>query len=76
MDRACSTHGEKGDAYTLLMGNPEGSRELVIPRYKRLDNNKLDLRVIEWSGMDWVDLAQDRDRWRALVNMVTNLRVP
>jgi hypothetical protein len=41
-----------------------------------VDNNKMDLREIEWEGMDWIDLAQDRDQWRAPVNTVTNLQVP
>jgi hypothetical protein len=58
------------------MGNPEGKRPLGRPRRRWVDNIKIDLREIEWDGMDCTDLAQDRDQWRALVNTVTNLRVP
>jgi hypothetical protein len=58
------------------VGNPEGKGPLgrTIPRC--VDNIKMDLREIGWSGMAWIDLAQDRDQWRALVNAVMNLRVP
>jgi hypothetical protein len=55
---------------------PEGKRPLGRPRCRWVDNNKLDLREIGWDGIDLVDLAQDRDQWRALVNMIKNLRVP
>jgi hypothetical protein len=58
------------------MGKPEGETQLGRPRHRWVDNIKLDLREIEWDGMDWVDLAQDRHQWRALVKMVMNLRVP
>jgi hypothetical protein len=58
------------------MGKPEGKRPIGRPRRRWVDNIKMDLREIEWDGMDWVDLAQDRDHWRALVNTVMNLRVP
>jgi hypothetical protein len=57
------------------VGKPEGKRPLGKPRYTCVDNIKMDLREIEWDGMDWLDLAQDRDHWRALVNAVMNLRV-
>jgi hypothetical protein len=75
MDRACSTNGEK-NANRILVGNPEGKRPLGRPRRRWMDNIKVDLREIEWDGGDWIDLAQDRDQWRALVNTVMNLRVP
>jgi hypothetical protein len=58
-----------------MVGKPEGKRPLGRPRRRWVDNNKIDVREIGWSGMDWVDLAQDRDQWRALVNTVVNLRV-
>ena len=57
-------------------GEPEGKRPLVKPRRKWEDNIKMDLREVGCGGMDWTDLAQDRDRWRAVVNAVMNLRVP
>jgi hypothetical protein len=60
----------------VLVGKPEGKRPLRRPRRRRVDNIKMDLREIGWDGMDWVDLAQDRDQWRALVDTVMNLRVP
>jgi hypothetical protein len=58
------------------MGNPEGKRPLGRPRRRWVDNIKMNLREIGWDGMDWIDLAQDRDQWRALVNAVMNLQVP
>jgi hypothetical protein len=58
------------------MGTPEGKRPLGRPRRGWVDNVKMDLRKIGWGGMDWIDLVQDRDQWRALVNTVMNLRVP
>jgi hypothetical protein len=76
MCRACSTNGEKMNAYRISVGNPEGKKPLRRPRYRWVDNNKIDLRDIGWDGMDWIDQAQDRDQWRALVNTVMNLRVP
>jgi hypothetical protein len=75
MSRACSTIGEKRNAYRILMGNPERERPLGRPRRRRVDNIKMDLREIGWNGIDWIDLAQNRDQWRALVNTVINLRV-
>jgi hypothetical protein len=68
--------GEKRDAYRILVGKPEGKRPLERPRRRWEDNIRMDLREIGWGGMDWIDLAQDRDKWRALVNTVMNLRVP
>jgi hypothetical protein len=66
---------ETRNAYRILVGKPEGKRPLGRPRRRWVDNIKLDLREIEWDGMDWIELAQDKDRWRALVNTVMNLRV-
>jgi hypothetical protein len=57
-------------------GKPEGRRPLGRPRRRWVDNIKMDIREIGWSGMDWIHLAQDKDQWRALVNTVMNLRVP
>jgi hypothetical protein len=68
--------GEKRNAYRILVGNPEGTRQLGRPRRRWVDNIKIDLTEIEWDGMDWIGLAQNRDQWRALVNTVMNLRVP
>jgi hypothetical protein len=68
----CSTNGEKRNAYRILVGKPEGKRPLGRPGRRWVDNIKMDLRKIEWGGMDWIVLAQ----WRALVNTVMNLRVP
>jgi hypothetical protein len=64
------------NAYRLLVENPEGKRPLGRPRRRWVDNIKMHLREIGWDGMDWIDLAQDRDQWKALVNAVMNLRVP
>ena len=58
-----------------MLGKPEGQRPLGKPRLRWEDNIKMDLQEVGW-GMDWIELAQDRDRWRALVNTVMNLRVP
>jgi hypothetical protein len=68
--------GETRNAYRILVGNPEGKRPLGRPRHRWVDNIKMDLREIGWDGMDWIELAKDRDQWRALVNTVMNLRVP
>jgi hypothetical protein len=68
--------GERRTAYRILVGKPEGKRPLGRPRGRWVDNIKMDLREIEWDGMDWIDLVQDRDQWRTLVNTVMNFRVP
>jgi hypothetical protein len=68
--------GEKRDAYRLLVGEPEGRRPLGRPRRRWLDNIRMVLVEVRWGDVDWIGLAQDRDRWRALVNSVLNLRVP
>jgi hypothetical protein len=67
--------GEKRDAYMILVGRREGRRALGRPRHTWEDNIKMDLQDVGW-GMDWLELAQDRDRWLALVKAVMNLRVP
>jgi hypothetical protein len=59
--------GEKRNAYRILVGNPEGKRPLGRRRRRLVDNIKMDLREIGWDGGDWIDLAQDRDRWWAIV---------
>jgi hypothetical protein len=76
MSRACSTNGAKGNAYRISVGKPEGRRSLGRPRRRCVDNDKINLREIGWDSMDWIDLAKDRDQWRALLNTVMNLRVP
>jgi hypothetical protein len=68
--------GEKRNAYRILVGKPEGRRPLGRQSRRCVDNVIMDLRGIGWNGMDWIDLAQDRDQCRALLNTVTNLRVP
>jgi hypothetical protein len=67
---------ENGNAYGIFVGYPEGKRPLGKPRRSWMDEIKMNLRDIEWDGVDMVDLAQDRDQRRALVNTVMNLRVP
>jgi hypothetical protein len=68
--------GEKRNAYRILVGNSEGKRPLGKSRRRWVDNIKMDLRKIGWDDIDWIDLIQNRDQWRALVNAVMNLRVP
>jgi hypothetical protein len=68
--------GERRNAYRILVGKPEAKRPLGRPKRRWVDNVKMDLREIGWDGMVWTDLANDRNQWRALVNMVMNLRVP
>jgi hypothetical protein len=68
--------GEERGAYWILVGLPEGRRPLGRPRRRWEDNIKMDIREVGCGCMNWIELAQDRDRWRALVNAVMNLRVP
>jgi hypothetical protein len=68
--------GEKRNAYRISVGKPEGKRSVGRPRRGWVDNIKLNIRETGWGGMDWIDLAQNRDQGRALVNTVMKLRVP
>jgi len=68
--------GERSGIYRVLVGKPEGKRPLGRPRRRWEDNIKMDLQEVGCGGMDWIETTQDRDRWRELVNAVTNLRVP
>jgi hypothetical protein len=68
--------GEKRNAYRLLVGKPEGKRPLGRRSRRWVDNIRMDLGETGWGGVDWIGLAQDRNRWRALVNSVLNLLVP
>jgi hypothetical protein len=68
--------GERRNSYRILVGKPEGKRPLGRPRRRWVNNIKMDLREVGCDGRDWIDLAQDRNRWRAHVNAVMNLRVP
>jgi hypothetical protein len=68
--------GEPRNAHRILVGKPEGKKSPGRPRRKSVDNIKMDLREVGWDGIDWIELVQDRDQWRALVNTVMNLRVP
>jgi len=74
MGRARSAYGR--GVYRVLVGKPEGKRPLGRPRRRWEDNIKMNLQEMRCGGMDWNELAQDRDRWRALVNAVMNLRDP
>jgi hypothetical protein len=76
MGRPCSTNGEKMNAVRLFLGKPEGKRPLRRPRRGWVDNIRMDLGEVGWGDVDWIGLAQDRNRWKALVNSVFNLRVP
>ena len=67
--------GERRGVYKVLVGKSEGERPLGRPRHRWEDNIKMDLQEVEFGGMDWVELAEDRCRWPALVNVVMNLRV-
>jgi hypothetical protein len=75
MGGAFSANGAKRNACRILVGKPEGKRPLGRPRRKWVDNIRMDLRGIGWDGVDCIDMAQDRDQRRALVNTVLNLRV-
>jgi hypothetical protein len=68
--------GEKRNAYRIFLGKPERKRPLGRPRRRWVDNIRMDLREIGWDGVDWIDMVQDRDQWRALVSTALNLRVP
>jgi hypothetical protein len=68
--------GDKRDLFRVLMGKPKGKRPLGRSRRRWEDNIKMDLQEMGCGGMDWIELVQDRDRWRAIVAAVMNLRVP
>jgi len=68
--------GEGRDVYKVLVGKPEGKRPIRNPRRRWEDNIKMGLQKVGCGGKNWIDLAQDKDRWRALVNAVMNLTVP
>jgi hypothetical protein len=76
MGWACSANLEKGNAYRISVGKPEGKIQLGRPRPRSDNNIKIDLREMGCSDMDWIDLAQDRDQWKAVANTAMNLRVP
>jgi hypothetical protein len=76
MGGACSTYGERRNAYRLLVGKPEGKKPLGRPRRRWADNIRIDLVEVGWCDVDWIGVAQDRNRWRALENSALNLRVP
>ena len=68
--------GERRGVYSILVGKHEGERPLERPRHRWEDNTKMGFQEVGCGGMDWIELDQDRDRWRALVTAVMNLRVP
>jgi hypothetical protein len=76
----CACHvarmGEKRNVYRLLVGKPEGKRPLGRPRRRWVDNIRMELGQVGWGDVDWIGLAQDRNRWRAVVNSVLNLWIP
>jgi hypothetical protein len=76
MGGACSEDGEERDVYRVWVGKPEGKRPQGRPTRRWEDNIKMDLRDVGCGSMDWIELDQDRDRWRAIVNAAMNLRVP
>jgi hypothetical protein len=74
MDGACFTNGREEYAYRLLVGKPAGKRPLGRPRLRWVDNIRMGLGEVGWGDVGWIGMAQDRNRWRALVNSVMNLR--
>jgi len=68
--------GERRGVYRILVGKPEGKRPCGRPRHRLENNIKMDLKEVGCGGIDWIDLAQDRDRWRAHVNAVMSIQVP
>jgi len=76
MGGACGAYGEWRGVHRVLVGKPEGKRTLGRPRHRWEDNIKIDLQEVGGGCEDWMELAQDRDSWRALVSTVRNIRVP
>ena len=76
MGWACGAYGRGQGVYGALVGKPEGRRPLGRPRRRWVDNIRTDLQEVGCGYIDWIGLAQDRDRWRTLVSAVMNLRVP
>jgi hypothetical protein len=75
MGMAFSTYGERRGKYRVLVGKPERKRPLRRLKWRLEDNIKIDLQEVGCGGKDWIELAEDRDRWQALVNEVMNLQV-
>jgi hypothetical protein len=69
-------YGERRGSYSVLVGKPNGKRPIGRFRRRWEDNIKINLKSISWETVDWIDLAQDRDKWRDLVDAVMNFRVP
>jgi hypothetical protein len=76
MGGACSTYGERRGVCRVLVGKREGKRLFGRPRRRWEDNIKMGLKEVGCGGMDWIDVTQDSDRWRAFVNAVMNLLIP
>jgi len=76
MGWACSAYGARRELYRLLVGKPEGKRPVGRRRRRWEDNIKMYLQAVGCEGLDWIELAQDRDSWRAVVNAVMNFRFP
>jgi hypothetical protein len=76
MGEHVASMGERSDVYRVLVGKPEGRRPLARPSCRWEYNMKMDTQEVGCGGMDWIDLAQDRYMWRALVNVIMNLLVP
>ena len=74
MGGACNTYGDRSGIFWVLVRKPEGKRPFGRPRPRREDNVKMDLQEVGFGGVDWIELAQDRDRWWALVDAIMNLR--
>jgi hypothetical protein len=76
MGGSCSTIGGEEKRVYILVGRPGGKRPLGKTRRRWVDNIRMDLREVKWSDVDWIGVAKDKNRWRALVNSVMNVRVP